>query len=214
MNIFVTGTDTSIGKTIVSAWLCIHLNANYWKPVQSGSAAEATDSQIVKNLLSKNNKGVIPEKYIFKVPLSPHTAAIIEGKRICMNELHLPNTNNSRMIVEGAGGILTPLNDEATICDLMKQLNLPVILVARSSLGTINHTCLTLEALRNKNIPVLGVIMNGPKNESNKLAIEKYGRTCVLDELEMFDQLDHSSLKKRLPSQNLIGACNELSTIR
>ena len=158
--------------------------------------------------------GIIPEKYIFKMPLSPHAAATIEEEKICMNELHMPNTNNARVIVEGAGGILTPLNDEATILDLIKQFNLPVIIVARSSLGTINHTCLTLEALRSKNIPVLGVIMHGQKNESNKLAIEKYGRTCVLDELEMFDNLDHSSLKKRLPSQKLIGACNEFSTIR
>jgi dethiobiotin synthetase len=213
MKIFITGTDTNIGKTIISAWLCVHFNASYWKPVQSGSKEDEIDSRVVKKILNGDDEKIIPEKYILEAPLSPHLAAQMEGKYIQMSELELPDTKEN-LIVEGAGGILVPINNEATMLDLVQQIKIPVIIVARSALGTINHTCLTIEALKGRKIPILGVIMNGPKNENNKKAIEKYGGFPVLDEVEKFRKLDHSFLKARVPSKKLIEAINEFSTVR
>jgi dethiobiotin synthase len=202
MKLFITGTDTGVGKTIISAWLCLHLNAQYWKPVQTGTA----DSLTVKRLLNCSDDRILPERYLFQTPVSPHLAASLERRIIDMSELRLPTSNS--LIVEGAGGILTPLNDKATMLSLVQQLGLPTIVVARSSLGTINHTCLTLEALKLAGTPVLGVIMNGVKNEDNRRAVAQYGKVPVLDELEPCDPLNHGALKARVPSEQLMKSLN------
>lgn len=179
MRIFITGTDTNVGKTVISAWLSYHLKASYWKPVQSGTI-EGSDSITVSNL---SGATTFQEVYALQAPLSPHLAASMEGIEINLGKIVPPITDNS-LIIEGAGGVLAPLNNKQTILDLIDHLKVPTIVVAKSTLGTINHTCLTLEALRARSLPVLGVIMNGPCNPDNKQAIEHFGKTKVLAEIE------------------------------
>lgn len=179
MRVFVTGTDTNVGKTVISAWLSYHLKASYWKPVQSGTV-EGFDSKIVLKLADVK---IFPEIYSLKAPLSPHLAAAMEGIEINLNKISFPKTNDA-LVIEGAGGVFVPLNTRQTILDLISYLKVPTIVVARSTLGTINHTCLTLEALRSRSIHIAGVIMNGPLNPDNKQAIEHFGKTKVLAEIE------------------------------
>lgn len=192
---FVTGTDTGIGKTIVAAMLTKGLGATYWKPVQSG-LREETDTEAVKRLTALPDHHFIKESYRLTEPLSPHASAAIDDVAIKMNRFELPEYETEHLIVEGAGGVLVPLNEEAMMIDLIAQLKLPTLIVARSELGTLNHTFLTLEALRMRDIPILGVIMNGLKNESNCRAIEYYGQTSVLAEVEPLAEVGSESLHK------------------
>jgi dethiobiotin synthase len=178
MQFFITGTDTNVGKTWVSAWLCHHLKANYFKPIQSGTQPE-TDLQFIQRLCPKSK--IFPPVYSFENPLSPHLAAKIEGQYIDIQKIALPK--QLRLIVEGAGGVLVPVNEKHCIIDVIKQLEIPVIVVARNSLGTINHTCLTLAALRARQITVFGVVLNGGINEDHKAAIEHYGQSKVLAQI-------------------------------
>ncbi|OJX72131.1 dethiobiotin synthase [Magnetospirillum sp. 64-120] len=177
--VFVTGTDTGIGKTLVSAWLTHHWRAEYWKPLQTG-ATEDSDSDTVAALAP--GARIHPPAHVFQAPLSPHAAARLEGAAIALDGLKLPATDGP-LVVEGAGGILVPLNDTALTVDWVETLGLPVLVVARSGLGTINHTLLTLEALKRRHVPILGVVMNGPPNADNRAAIEHFGGTRVLAEI-------------------------------
>ena len=174
MKVFVTGTDTNIGKTIVCSWLALHTDHAYFKPIQCGTHP-STDSQTVKKMAGQ---GVFKETFCFNKPLSPHLASVLENVEIDINTIKLPNTNN--LIVEGAGGLLVPINKTTLVIDLISFLSLPVILVTRPSLGTINHTLLSIEALRLRKIPLLGVIMNNGIDQNNIEAIEFYGRVKVL----------------------------------
>lgn len=191
--IFVTGTDTGVGKTVVSAWLCAHLQADYWKPVQSGLEDE-TDSQLVERL---SGCTAHPETYRLMAPLSPHQSAALEGLELTLGEFTPPHTNKP-LVVEGAGGCLVPLNWQHTMLDLMKQLALPVVLVGRSGLGTINHTCLSLAALKSAGIPVIGVILTGPDSAAttaaNAKAIEHFGQCPVLAHLPRLAPLNKAAL--------------------
>ena len=189
MAIFITGTDTNVGKTLVASWLCLHTGAKYWKPIQSGFQ-EGTDRDFI------NSSGVetYPESYLLQNPLSPHTAAAMENITIDPKRIHLPADQN--LIVEGAGGVLVPIKMQYLMRDLMTDLGLPVVVVARSTLGTINHTCLTLEALRNRNIPVLGVVMNGPYNPQNNQSVEEFGNTKVLASFPMLETINTHTLKE------------------
>lgn len=200
MRLFITGTDTNIGKTVVAAWLVYHLKADYWKPIQTGTE-EGYDSKTVVELANLSEKKLHPEIYKFKAPLSPHSAAALEYQTISFQQISIPMTKNT-LIIEGAGGVLVPLNQKESMIDLIVQLQAPVIVVARSSLGTINHTCLTLEALRSRKILVLGVILNGPLNPSNKMATEQYGKTKVLAELPTLNPLTAESLASYPLSNN------------
>ncbi|NGP76243.1 dethiobiotin synthase [Balneolaceae bacterium YR4-1] len=193
-NIFISGTDTGIGKTVVSAMVTLGLSATYWKPVQSG-LEEETDTEFVKRVTGLPDTHFKPERYRLQEPLSPHASAAIDGVSISLDDFQLPDTGSNNLVVEGAGGLLVPLNDDDMIIDLIEKFRLPVLLVVRSELGTLNHTFLSLEALRNRNIPIIGVVMNGPKNESNRKAIEKYGRVEVLGEIEPLQTLDPKTLK-------------------
>ncbi len=188
MHIFVTGTDTNIGKTIVSSWICLHTGYDYFKPIQSGSI-EGLDSDAVKNIA---NVHIHKETYIYKQPLSPHLAAHLENNKIELSNIHLPNVPN--LIIEGAGGVLVPLSEDKLMIDLIKQTGASVILVARSTIGTINHTLLSLEALRARDIPILGVIVNGAPNESNNQAIEFYGKIKVLAAIPLLKEVSRNSL--------------------
>lgn len=189
MSIFIAGTDTDIGKTLVSSWLCLHTGFSYFKPIQSGCTHE-TDSEIVARL---SGSKVYPEAYRLKEPLSPHQAAKLEHVEIDMLSIELPEIE--RIIVEGAGGLMVPINQKYLVIDLIKHLKLPVVLVAKSGLGTINHTLLSMEALRRRNIALHGVILTGPLNASNRTSIEDYGEISVLAELPQLIDIDKESLK-------------------
>ncbi|RYE06135.1 MAG: dethiobiotin synthase [Rickettsiaceae bacterium] len=184
MKIFLTGTDTDIGKTLVASWICLHSKYSYFKPIQTGSDNSLTDKEIVENL---SDTKIYNETYIFKDPYSPHKAAKLENTSINIENIKLPTDNN--IIIEGAGGILVPINDRYLMIDLIIYLNLPVIVVARPGLGTINHTCLTLEVLKLRRIKILGVIINGGIDQDNKEAIMHYGNTQILAELPKFGQV-------------------------
>jgi dethiobiotin synthetase len=187
--IFVTGTDTDVGKTVVSAILVAGLQAVYWKPVQSGftdsaDVTENTDSKWIRTILELSEERICKERFSLSEPLSPHASAKIDGVKIDLIDFELPDTGGCPLIVEGAGGVLVPLNDQHLMLDLMEKFSLPVVVVARSGLGTINHTLLTLRVLKERGLTVLGVVMNGAKNQSNREAIEHFGQCRVLAELE------------------------------
>ena len=135
---FVTGTDTDVGKTVVAAWLVARLGACYWKPVQAGNHPE-TDSAIVQRLTEADASRILPEAYVLPEPIAPHEAARRAGIAIDMERL-VPPPGDRPLVVEGAGGLMVPLNDTAFVIDLARDLELPLILVTRSTLGTINHT--------------------------------------------------------------------------
>lgn len=211
--LFITGTDTDVGKTIVSAWLTLHWQAAYWKPIQSG-LIQGSDSDTVARL---SQACCYPEKWKLNAALSPHQAAALEHQHIDITEIHLPISQinhtyapTERLVVEGAGGLLTPLNQSACIADLIVQLKLPVLLVARSSLGTINHTCLTIEALRARHLKLIGVIMVGEQNIPNRTAIEHYGNTRVLAELPLLADLSKRQLQQHLLPETLSQALANL----
>lgn len=189
---FVTGTDTDVGKTVAAAWLTAHLGATYWKPIQSGEEG-TTDTEAVRRLAELPDERVVPESYVLPEPLSPHESARRAGVTIDLAAIRLPEIDNF-VVVEGAGGLMVPLNDKEFVIDLIEDLGLPAILVARSTLGTINHTLLSLEALRRRGLAVAGVIMIGPEMDHNRAAIERYGRTQVVAEIPWLDPLDRQAL--------------------
>ena len=188
--IFVTGTDTDVGKTLVCAWLARKWSADYWKPIQSGST-ETTDAQHIASLAP----GTIihPSAYMLEAPLSPHEAARQQGITIDPTTIILPPTPRP-LVVEGAGGIMVPLNDSAQMIDLMAQLGLPVLLVSANRLGTINHTLISLEILRSRHIPVLGVVLNGEGHPSNRDAIQHYGKVEILAELPRLAEVSAAAI--------------------
>lgn len=194
MKFFVTGTDTNVGKTIISSWIALHLNAYYWKPISSSVQNESPDYKIVQNLAQLDDQRIVPCTHSFKTPVSPHLAAAIEDQYIDFDDFVLPNLDP--LVIEGAGGVMVPINNDYKIIDIMQKFNIPSIIVARSSLGTINHTCLTIESLKARNIPILGVIMNGEKNYENRQAIEKYGNVKILAEFNILQNVTYESLKK------------------
>ena len=179
--LFVTGTDTGVGKTLVSAWLTRAWGATYWKPIQTG-AAEDSDSLSVARLVPEAT--IHPPAVELQAPLSPHEAARRERRRVDLSALTLPDAGGRPLVVEGAGGVMVPINESALMVDLMARLGLPVLVVTRSGLGTINHTLLTLEALRRRRVPILGVVMNGQRNPGNRQAIEHFGAVPVLAEMQ------------------------------
>ena len=191
---FVTGTDTGIGKTVASALLCAALDAIYWKPIQTGSR-EGTDRATVMRLASLPRQRTIPETYCFAPPVSPHLAARRAGVRIELRKIKLPSLpRGESLIVEGAGGVLVPVNERQSMTHVMKRLKLPVLLVARSSLGTINHTTLSLAALRAADLEVSGVIMVGKPNKENRKAIEYYGNIAVVGMIPVLPRIHRHTL--------------------
>lgn len=191
---FVTGTDTGIGKTVTSALLCAALDAIYWKPIQTGSR-EGTDRATVMRIAGLPREQTVSEAYCFAPPVSPHLAARLAGKRIDLRKITMPKLRSSeRLIAEGAGGVLVPVNEKQLMTDLMRHLRLPVLLVARSSLGTINHTLLSLAALRAARLDVRGVIMVGKPNEENRRAIERYGDARVIGIIPPLRRLNRTAL--------------------
>lgn len=191
---FVTGTDTNAGKTVVSALLCAALDAIYWKPIQTGSR-EGTDRETVMRLAQLPRDRTLPENYVFSPPVSPHLAARMAGARIELRKIKAPEIPASeKLIAEGAGGALVPINRTQLMTDLMRHLGFPVLLVSRTSLGTINHTLLSLAALRAARLEVRGVILVGKPNVENRKAIEHYGEISVIGWLPFLKKIDRRAL--------------------
>ena len=199
---FVTGTDTDVGKTLVSAWLLTHLEANYWKPVQAGAEPE-TDSSTVRRLAEVAPERILTEAYVLPEAMAPHEAARRASTPIDMAKL-VPPATDRLLVVEGAGGLMVPLTDTAYVIDLATELHLPVILVARSTLGTINHTLLSLEAIRRRGLPLAGVVINGPETPHNRAAIERYGQVAVIAEIPWLDTVNRSTLLAIEPELDLM----------
>lgn len=203
--IFVTGTDTNVGKTVVSAALMARYRAEaplrYWKPIQTGIERDDDSAEVAR--LAGVGRGFTPRQdEIFNCgvrlprPLSPHLAARLAGVRITVRSLveQLDGNEETRWIVEGAGGVLVPINERETMADLIGALDLPVLVTARSTLGTINHTLMTIEALRRRMLRVAGVVMVGEPDDENRLAIERYGAAEVLGQMPRFDPLTPESV--------------------
>ncbi len=192
----ITGTDTDIGKTVVAAMLTLALGATYWKPVQAGIQG-GVDTRIVQKMTGLPEERFLPEQYVFSESLSPHRAAEIDEALIDVDALMLPKIETP-LIIEGAGGLMVPLTRNNLLINVFKRWNadarVPVILVARSGLGTINHTLLSLEALWSRNIPVHGIIFVGEKNEDNMRTIAEFSDTKILGWLPFLDTLDAKSL--------------------
>lgn len=178
---FVTGNGTGAGKTITSAILCEAQGADYWKPIQAGFL-DNSDSQVVRSLVSNSNTFVHPEVYLLSQPLSPHAAAKIDGVKIEISKLQLPSTPRP-LVVEGVGGLMSPISDDSLNIDLIAALGLPAIVVSQHYLGSINHTLLTLEALKQRKIEVLGLIFNGPSTPSSEDFILAYSGTKRLAQI-------------------------------
>ena len=194
---FVTGIGTDIGKTVVSAVLCRRLNAAYYKPIQAGNL-ENLESDFIKNLVPGIT--IFETKYKLNNPLSPHLAAKLDNVRIDIENITLPNFKES-LIVEGAGGILVPLNDEYTILDLIKKLKLPVIVIVKHYLGSINHSLLTCEVLKQSGVEIAGIIFNGESNEeSEKIILKRTQIPCIgrVPELEKLNQEAIEEASKQL----------------
>ena len=191
---FITGTDTGVGKTVLSALLCAALDASYWKPIQTGTDLDS-DSRTVADLAELAPEKSFSEAYKFAPPVSPHLAARLAGVRIDLAKIKLPVVAaDVPLIVEGAGGVLVPINERDLMVDLMRQLGLPVLLAARSSLGTINHTTLSLVALRNAGVEVAGVVMIGAPNAENRAAIEEFGKVRVVGEIPWLTEINRAVL--------------------
>ena len=199
---FVTGTDTGVGKSVVSAWLLHRFGGCYWKPIQAGSGpGEPSDTAFVRRLSGLPENRFHPSAYSLALPRSPHEAARKEGVLIQLEHIKLPKESRP-WVVEGAGGILVPLNNQHFMLDLMEQLGLPIILVARSSLGTINHTLLSLACLRSRGLTVAGVILNGVADAENRQAIAHCGQTPILAELPPLHPLTQATLLQVKPQGN------------
>ncbi len=187
--LFVTGTDTGVGKTLVAACLARRLGADYWKPAQTGTQDGDDDTAAVASLAALPAERIHPPRHRFAAPLSPEAAAAMAGASIGLEDFSLPATSRP-IVVEGAGGVLVPIGGGATMADLMARLGLPAVLVARTTLGTINHTLLSLEALRRRGIAVRGVVLVGPPNAGNRDAIAAHGAVEILAEMPWLERLD------------------------
>ena len=199
----ICGTDTDIGKTLISSFFVRGLNSFYWKPIQSGIESQ-TDSQTVKTLSQVSKDKIIKEAYVFTKPLSPHWAAEIDQKTINFDMLRLPKVNGP-LIVETAGGLMVPLTRNFLQIDQIKKWNLPVILVCKSSLGTLNHTLLSIEALKSRNIEILGLVVNGKKHLDNPKTLVEFSGMPLITEFPHIKKIDSNNfdiLWKELDMKN------------
>jgi dethiobiotin synthetase len=192
MQIVVTGTDTGIGKTVFAAGLTRLLNGYYWKPIQAGLVGE-TDSDVVRRLSGLGADRILPEAQVLTTPASPHLSAERDGVRIDPNALSLPAVDRA-LIIEGAGGIMVPLTREVLLIDVIARWGVPVVLCARTSLGTLNHTLLSLEALHRRRVPVLGVALIGDEHPDNERTLAEFGGVPVLGRLPRIEPLTARTL--------------------
>lgn len=191
---FITGIDTEIGKTVISAILTEKLQADYWKPVQAGDL-DNSDTMKVQRLISNSKSIFHQERYRLNHPMSPHAAADLDGVEIKLTDFELPKTENT-LLIEGAGGLFVPLNHEDCIIDLIKKLGVPVILVSKNYLGSINHTLLSINALKNRGIPIAGVIFNGKPNAATEAVIEKMTGVRIFGKIGELASIDKETIRE------------------
>ncbi len=189
----ICGIDTGIGKTLVSAILAEALGADYWKPVQAGDLHH-TDTDTVQSLISNPQAVMHPEAYRLQHPMSPHASAEAEGVTLTPDNIQLPETRHP-LIIELAGGLMVPLNRKTLNLHLLQQWQLPVILVSRYYLGSINHTLLTLEVLRHYDIPLAGIIFNGEENTSSKEVILEYSGARLLGSILQEENITKETIR-------------------
>jgi dethiobiotin synthetase len=190
MRLVVTGTDTGIGKTVLAGAIALATGAAYWKPIQAGLDDE-TDSERVAALGVRT----LPEAYRLSAPCSPHWAAEMDGLEIEDGELALPQ-GDDRLVIEGAGGALVPIRDDLLFADLFARWGLPVVLAARTALGTINHTLLSIEALRSRGVPILGVAFIGEAIENTEATIARIGQVRRLGRLPILPEVSADALRE------------------
>ncbi|MDR2781252.1 MAG: dethiobiotin synthase [Holosporaceae bacterium] len=193
MNIFVTGTGTDVGKTVVSALLCRHTNASYWKPIQTGNDS---DSDIIAKF-SPHTK-IIPEAYKLNAPLSPYDAARLENIEIDINSfaVNLQNT-----VIEGAGGALVPIAKNFFMADLIKMCNAKALIVVKSKLGMVNHLLMTIEVLRARKIDIIGIVINGEIENNLECTIKEFSKLKILFVIPQKNNLDDTLRSMVLPSE-------------
>jgi dethiobiotin synthetase len=189
----VSGTDTGVGKTIFCAALTGVLDGYYWKPVQSG-LEEETDSETVARLSNLPAERILPEAYRLTTPASPHASARTDGVTIAPERLVPPRTDRT-LVIEGAGGLLVPLSDQLVFADLFHRWQLPVILCARTTLGTINHSLLSIEALKRRGVNVLGIAFTGDENRETQRIITDMGEVPALGRLPQIPVLSAATLR-------------------
>jgi dethiobiotin synthetase len=199
MNVFiVTGTDTDIGKTVFAAGLAGALGAYYWKPVQAGIDPEG-DKERVGALSGLPASHILPEAYRLTTPASPHLAARNDGVEISLDRLALPQVDGP-LVVEGAGGLMVPVSESLLMIDLFAHWRAPVILCARTGLGTINHSLLSIEALRARNVPIAGIAFIGEPHTENERIIPLLGKVRCIGRLPHLDPLDAQTLRQAFAS--------------
>ncbi|REJ80383.1 MAG: dethiobiotin synthase [Bacteroidetes bacterium] len=202
----IAGIHTGIGKTISSAVLAEALNADYWKPVQAGNI-EDSDSIFVRQHIRNTKTFIHPEQFLLKLAASPHQAAEAEGIEILLTDFKLPQTSNS-LIVETAGGIFSPLNRKHTMLDLIKHLNIPVILISQNYLGSINHTLLSIHAMMNSGVKIEGLIFNGLYNSASEEYILEHSGINLLGRIDYSEILSKEFICKE--AENLRSKLNEI----
>ena len=190
MNYFVTAIGTDSGKTVVSAILAEALHAEYWKPVQAGYP---TDTETLKKITA-GSVYCHKERYVLNTPASPHYSAEVDGVTIQKEDFALPATQN-HLVIEGAGGMLVPLNQEDFVIDLVSQFNAKIILVSNHYLGSINHTMLSLELIKQRGYPLLGIIFNGPPNEATEDIIMQHTDAPCLLKVPQLEEVSFSQVQ-------------------
>lgn len=192
--LIVSGTDTDIGKTVFCAGLADALGADYWKPIQAGHD-DGTDSRRVAELGALAPERILPERHILNTPASPHYAARIDGLTIDDRALLPPPPGERPLVIEGAGGLMVPVNDDTLFIDIFARWKLPLVLCARTALGTINHSLLSIEAVKRRNIPLIGIAFIGNEEAESERIICKLGGVRRLGRLPRLALLNHASLR-------------------
>lgn len=195
MKYFLTGIHTDAGKTVTAAFLQLALDADYWKPIQAGDL-DFGDTDRVKAWTGSNPDRFHPVRHALRTPASPHYAASLDGVNIGLDDFELPKTNDRPLIVEGAGGLLVPINERETVADLMVHLGLPVLLTSRHYLGSINHTLLSIAYLRSRDIPIAGLIYSGGDSPETVRIIEAQTGISPLVELPELPEVNQANVQR------------------
>ena len=199
--LFVTGIGTNVGKTVISAILTQKLQADYWKPIQAGDLNN-TDSMKVSQWVDNTISTIHPEAYRLTQPMSPHAAAERDGVNINLNDIISTETTRN-LIIEGAGGLMVPLNKNNLVVDMVSRFQTETVLVSRHYLGSINHTILSIEALRSRNIPITGIIFNGDDNRDTESIIKSVCAVPILGRIPNIDNLNQHSIKDAIQYINI-----------
>tara|TARA_B100000427_G_scaffold295495_1_gene274646 strand:- start:376 stop:987 length:612 start_codon:yes stop_codon:yes gene_type:complete len=194
MRLFVTGIGTEVGKTIISAILVEALQADYWKPVQAGDL-DYSDTMKVKGLITNSKSVFHPETHALNHPMSPHAAAERDGVEIELEDFKVPETNN-HLVIEGAGGLMVPLNRKDCVIDLIAQVDADVVIVSRNYLGSINHTLLSIEALQNRGVEIKGIIFNDVENPDTESVILEMSGLKFLGRVDLEDEFNQEIISR------------------